>query len=292
MIRLILIGMALLIWLMPTRQYVAAEAGPTPTIALASEAPAIDAYRIQAGDLLKVDIFGEPDLTSLSRVPADGRPALPLIREVPSVIGWTLPELRAELERRYEVGYLVDATLTVTVHEFKPRHAFVLGQVQLQGAVELTPFAHVTALQAISRSGGFRPDADRAGARLFRVDPTNPNTKLALPIAISLTAEGLAHDLVLEPDDLIVVPLLGGVVVVGKVRQAGAVALSDGLTVTRAIAMAGGFEKFARGDVVQLIRPGTPTRAINAAGLLDGSARGEDPVLMPGDTVFVPDAKF
>lgn len=269
------------------------EASPPGPVTPPSE-QAGSAYRIHPGDVLRIDIFGEPDLSGPVRIPADGRAALPLIGEIPSVVGKTVAALRAELEQRYEAGYLVDATVTITVQEFKPRHAFVLGQVHVQGSVELTPFIPVTALQAISRSGGFRPDADRQAAKVFRADPANPGAKLVIPIPAGDLADNLARDVTLEPDDMIVVPLLGGVVVVGKVRQAGAVALTGQgeLTVTRAIAMAGGFEKFARGDLVQLIRPGSPTRVVNAAGLLDGSARGEDPALKPGDTVFVPDAKF
>jgi len=251
-------------------------------------------YQIQPGDVLKVEVFGQVDLSGLVRIPNNGRPAFALIGEVPNVIGLSLTTLCDELTRRYEDGYLVDASLTVSVQEFMPRHAYVIGQVREQGAIELTPFSPVTVLQAISRSGGFLPDADRQNAKLIRSDVDTPGAKLVLPVPGTDLPADLATDIVMQPNDVIVVPLLGGVVVVGKVRQPGAVPLqSQGLlTVTKAIALAGGFEKFARGDIVQLIRSGSPTKVVNAEGLLNGSAKGEDPVLHPGDTIFVPDAKF
>lgn len=251
-------------------------------------------YVIRAGDVLKIDVFGHPDISGLIRVPLNGRPTLPLIGELETVLGLSLLALRDELTRRYNDGFLVNALVTVMVHEMQPRYAFVLGQVRAQGAIELPAFSSVSALQAISLSGGFLPNADLLNARLVRQDPDQPEMKMSLRLPASDDPEALTADRVLQPDDLIIVPLLEGVVVVGKVRQPGAVALpSQGrLTVTKAIALAGGFEKFARGDRVQLLRDGSPTQVVDAEGLLSGKSRSTDPELEPGDTIFIPDAKF
>ncbi len=70
-------------------------------------------------------------------------------------------------------------------------------------------------------------------------------------------------------------------------------------TVTRAISMAGGFQRFARQAKVQLLRDGTNT-TVNVEAILNGQSgdagKGsqpvEDPQLKPGDVVFVPESLF
>ncbi len=91
-----------------------------------------------------------------------------------------------------------------------------------------------------------------------------------------------------------IVPRLDRVYIIGRVREAGAVNLpaQQQLTVSKAISLAGGFDRFAKQDAVQLLRAGDKVRIVQVREILGGDSDQRDPVLKPGDTVFVPESRF
>lgn len=260
---------------------------------LAGADPAPDAgYRLYPGDLLAIQVFDHPDLTCQIRVPANGDCAFPLLGDIGVLAGRQLNDLQADLRRRLEADYLQQAVITTTITEFGPRFAYVLGSVKLPDAVPLHPLRTLTAMQAIARAGGFQDDANRAGAQVVRDDPDHAGHKLALPVPATDELISLSADVPLQPGDVVIVPRLDRVYVIGKVTKPGAINLpsQEVLTVSKAISLAGGFDRFAVQDGVQLVRTGVVT-PIDVKGILSGK-KLEDPVLRQGDTVYVPEARF
>lgn len=249
-------------------------------------------YRLYPGDLLSIQVFDHPDLTCQVRIPASGGTAFPLLGDVGVLAGRPVAEVQGELSRRLERDYLQQAVVTVTITEFGPRFAYVLGSVKKPDAVPLHPLRPLTAMQAIAQAGGFEDDANRAGAQVVRDDPALPSRKLALPVPATDQIASLAADVALHPGDVVIVPRLDRVYVIGKVTKPGAINLpsQEVLTVSKAISLAGGFDRFAVQDGVQLVRTGAVT-AIDVKGILSGK-KLEDPVLRQGDTVYVPEARF
>jgi len=260
---------------------------------LAGADPAPDAgYRLYPGDLLAIQVFDHPDLTCQIRVPVNGDCAFPLLGDIGVLAGRQLNDLQADLRRRLEADYLQQAVITTTITEFGPRFAYVLGSVKLPDAVPLHPLRTLTAMQAIARAGGFQDDANRAGAQVVRDDPDHAGHKLALPVPATDELISLSADVPLQPGDVVIVPRLDRVYVIGKVTKPGAINLpsQEVLTVSKAISLAGGFDRFAVQDGVQLVRTGVVT-PIDVKGILSGK-KLEDPVLRQGDTVYVPEARF
>lgn len=251
-------------------------------------------YTLFPGDLLQVEVFGQPDLSCSLRVTSDGTLTFPLVGAVSGVPGMKVADLSRELKRRYEDGFLAEALVTAAVKEFGPRSVYVMGSVRTPGVVQLSPFARATAMQAIVSAGGFLLDGNQAGTVVLRDDPGQPGAKFTFNVPLVESVGQLLRDVVLEPGDVVLVPQLDRVSVIGNVRNPGAINLpgQTPLTVTEAIAMVGGFEKFARSDKVQLLRAGAPARVIDVSGLLDGSSRATDPVLKPGDTIYIPESRF
>ena len=101
-------------------------------------------------------------------------------------------------------------------------------------------------------------------------------------------------DVVLLPNDLVVVPRLDRIYIAGQVMKPGALSIpsQETLTVSKAVSLAGGFDKYAREGEVQLLHAGEPVKAVNVEGILSGHREFEDPVLRPGDTVYVPQRRF
>lgn len=247
-------------------------------------------FALLPGDLIQVDVYGHPDLSGQARIPASGGAIFPLIGEVAIPVGAT-PDVLADLLRaRLEADYLRQATVTVTVKEHVRRMVYVLGSVVRPSNVELLPLDRLTALRAISACGGFLEEANRSGVMVVREDAA-AKTTATLPVAADPL---VGSDVQLQAGDLVVVPRLDRVYVLGQVNRPGAVTVAggDAITVSKALSLAGGLDRYARENAVQLLRPGEAARTIDVEAILEGAAGMADPLLKPGDTLFVPTRRF
>ncbi|MBA3708445.1 MAG: polysaccharide biosynthesis/export family protein [Planctomycetes bacterium] len=271
---------ALLLW---SANLSAGEAAPA----------AVAGYRLYPGDLLHIQVFDNPDLETDIRVPDTGTITFPLIGQVRELVGRTVEDFTNELSKRLMDGYLRQAVVTITVKDFGKRLATVMGSVTHPGPVALDPLRVTTAMQAIGDAGGFNDDANRIGAMVIRDNP-HTNEKIALQVPKGDKASDLVKDIVLEPGDIIIVPRLDRVFILGQVTKPGAVNLpsQEPLTVSKAVSLAGGFDKFAKQGNVQLIRTGQKVQEVDVRKILTGDSREEDPKLNPGDTVYVPESRF
>lgn len=261
------------------------------TLALAAgEAP--DAgYRLFAGDLIHIEVFGHPDLMVEARVPANGEVTYPLIGTLTKVAGRTPDALAGELTTRLADGYIRNPSVTVQVRAYGPRTVWIMGAVKGPGAVQLDPLRPSSALQAIGAVGGFDDDADRGGTQVVRDDPAHPGAKLVIPLPGSEAAQ---QDVALLHGDVVLVPRADRIFVLGEVQTPRAVPVParESLTVSKAVSLAGGFGRFAKESRVQLLRRGAEPQVIDVRAILDGRSDVSDPVLRAGDTVFVPESRF
>ncbi len=255
----------------------------------AGSADALDALR--PGDLLQLEVYNHPDLTSVVRVPVSGPVHFPLIGAVDQVRGMTVDALSARLKTLYEADYLQQAVVVLTVKEFGRRRIYVMGSVARPGAIDLEPSVATTAIQAVTSSGGLLEEGNRRGIAVLRESEKGEIS--AIPVVVG--DNGNANkDVVLLPNDLVVVPRLDRIYIAGQVMKPGALSIpsQETLTVSKAVSLAGGFDKYAREGEVQLLHAGEPVKAVNVEGILSGHRELEDPVLRPGDTVYVPQRRF
>ncbi|MFO0629184.1 MAG: polysaccharide biosynthesis/export family protein [Polyangiales bacterium] len=119
--------------------------GPWPPIEAA-----VQEYRIGPGDLIRVAVFGNNDLSSRVTVRPDGRMTLPLLGEV-SVSGKTVNDVTREITEGYR-RFVQDARVAVVIEEVHSYRVFVLGKVTRPGEFEArTP---LTITQAMALAGG------------------------------------------------------------------------------------------------------------------------------------------
>lgn len=264
-------------------------------VALSRAMPAAEAegqFRLRPGDLLDVSVYGHADLSRQVRIHADGSLSLPLIGRVGSITGLSLMQVESTIGKRLRDGYLKEASVTAQVVELAPRPVSILGAVRQPGSIELSPYLAMTAMEAVAKAGGFQPDADRHQAVVMR---TVDGQQRALPLPAVDTPMALSADVVLQPGDLIVVPRLGRVHIIGAVKNPGPQTLpgKGALTVSRAIVMAGGFDTFAQTQRVQLIpSAGGEPITVDVRAVLAGERRVEDPVVGSGDIVSVLESRL
>lgn len=141
----------------------AAKAAVKPEARIAS-------YKLRAMDLVKVQVFQEPELDRDLRVSQDHTIVAPLIGVV-DVRDRTVREIELLLTELYKKDYLVNPQINITVTEYSSRTVNVLGAVNSPGAVLLPPEKDLTLLDAIARSGGFSRLANRNKVSLTRTLP-------------------------------------------------------------------------------------------------------------------------
>lgn len=116
------------------------------------------AYRLGAGDKIRVTVYNEADLSGDFEVSGQGDVALPLIGQV-HVANHTISEVEAVVTQKYGKDYLVNPRVNVEVLNYRP--FFILGEVKTPGSY---PYVNgMTVLNAVALAGGYtnRANHDR-----------------------------------------------------------------------------------------------------------------------------------
>ena len=167
-------------------------------------------YTIAVTDSLQVSVFGEEELSRVSRVDARGMINLPLIGEV-RVFGLTLREAEQAVANAYRDGrFLRNPQVTVTVEVYAVREISVQGQVKSPQRVVLAAESSMTVLEAITKCGGFTDSAKGTEVRVTRVGPDGKVKVFTVDIDSLIKGKGHARaeddSLLLMPGDIIYVP--------------------------------------------------------------------------------------
>ena len=157
-------------------------------------------YRVGAQDLLAISVFGVQDLSKEVRVNSNGQISLPLIGSVMAG-GRTIPELEAELARKYSAGYLQKPQVSVFVKEFTSQRVTLEGAIAKPGIYPIT--GKTTLLQAIALAGGIDDKtADLGGIVLMR--QVN-GKRMAAAYDLRQVRKGVVDDPLIYGDDIIVI---------------------------------------------------------------------------------------
>ena len=114
------------------------------------------AYRLDAGDKLRVVVYGQEGLTNTYAIDAGGSITMPLIGAVPAR-GRTPAGLAAEITAKLRNGYIREPSVAVEVESYRP--FFILGEVAAPGQYPYVP--NMSVESAVAIAGGFSPRARR-----------------------------------------------------------------------------------------------------------------------------------
>ena len=196
-----------------------------------------DGYRIGTNDVIRIQVFGEDDLTLESTVSGEGKINYPLLG-VMQVGGQTIGDVQKDLTGRLASGYLRQPKVSVTI--VRHRNFYVGGEVKTPGGYSYQE--GLTVQKAITMAGGFTEKSDKTDIKVTRLSGKGVD---------GVSGEG---DLLVMPDDLIVVAQLQKFYVNGEVKKPGEYPYEKGLTVHKAITMAGGFTDKASTKRVKVLR--------------------------------------
>jgi polysaccharide biosynthesis/export protein len=139
------------------------------------------AYRLDAGDKLRVVVFGQEGLTNTYAIDAGGSITMPLIGAVPAR-GRTPAGLASEITAKLRNGYIRDPSVAVEIESYRP--FFILGEVAAPGQYPYVP--NMSVESAVAIAGGFSPRARRDTVTLTHTDASGP-MRVVVPLGTPLS---------------------------------------------------------------------------------------------------------
>lgn len=181
---------------------VAGCCGPTVSYNYEAESARTGAYRVGNGDVLRISVWGNSQLSGPATVRPDGQITLQLIGEVQAA-GRTPTEIQQDIARRLVRFLKGEPNVTVTVAEVNSYRVYVVGRVNQPG--EFTPDTPVTVLQALALARGMNEFADSNHIVVLRRDETGTR-RIPFVHDQAVKCGAVEMDITLVTGDTVVVP--------------------------------------------------------------------------------------
>jgi polysaccharide export outer membrane protein len=247
-------------------------AAATPTTATANTAmPMPDAQaadlRLESlgmGDMVRVTVFRNPELTTEAKVSERGTILFPMIGEVP-VAGLTPSQAGTRIADKLKSGrYVVNPEVTVSMMQVNSRQVSVLGNVTRPGRYPLDSM-NVRLADFLAVAGGIAGTGSDAVTIL--TNRSGKQEKIEVNLVDMFRSGDLSKNLALEPGDTIFVHKAPMVYIYGEVQRAGAYRLEPQMTVMQALALGGGITPRGTQRGIKITRKngGTETRSLDAS---------------------------
>jgi polysaccharide export outer membrane protein len=137
-------------------------------------------YKLDAGDKLRVVVYGQEGLTNTYAIDAGGSITMPLIGQV-RARGRTPAALAADISAKLRHGYIREPSVAVEIESYRP--FFILGEVAAPGQYPYVP--NMTVESAIAIAGGFSPRAKRDMVTLTHTNASGA-MRYVVPLGTSL----------------------------------------------------------------------------------------------------------
>jgi polysaccharide export outer membrane protein len=138
-------------------------------------------YKLDAGDKLRVVVFGQEGLTNTYAIDAGGSITMPLIGAV-TARGRTPAGLAAEITAKLRNGYIRDPSVAVEIDSYRP--FFILGEVAAPGQYPYVP--NMSVESAVAIAGGFSPRARRDVVTLTHSDSSG-TMRVVVPLGTAVS---------------------------------------------------------------------------------------------------------
>lgn len=120
-------------------------------------------YLLDTGDVVRVTVYGDKDLSTTYKIDDAGAISFPLVGPV-TVIGSTTEAAAKRLSAALARGYMRNPNVVVEVAEYRP--FFIQGEVTTSGQF---PYVYgMTVRAAIATAGGFKDTAERSRVTVYR----------------------------------------------------------------------------------------------------------------------------
>lgn len=240
-------------------------------------------YRIGKGDVLRINVYKQPDLEKRVRVSDEGKIVLPLIGPVDAK-GETVATISKKIEKMLADGYLINPHVSVYIEEFRSQKVTILGDVNRPGLYEIS--GEISFLELVSKAEGFTPLAgDEAIIKRQSSDDKKHRKVIRIDLRDFMENGDTSVDVPLKDNDSVFVRQARMIYVNGEVRNPNGYKFYNNMTVIKAVTLANGFTEKAARKQIKIIRK------------IDGKEKifehvNMDMPVLPEDIIVVPESFF
>jgi len=235
-------------------------------------------YRLGPGDLLRISVFGYPDLGIDTRVSETGNISYPFIGQI-AVGGLSTAQAENLIATRLKDGAIVKMPqVSLLVVDYQSQKVAVLGQVAKPGQYPLDKSSRV--IDALAEAGGPVTGLAADSATLLRKD----GSKQLIDLIALFNGDATQNPAVIGGDTLFV-PKAPQFYIQGEVQRPGVYKLERNMTVSQAIAAGGGLT--TRGSSHRI----SCKRRDENGVVQTGSIKSSDPVLAD-DVLIIKESLF
>jgi len=241
-------------------------------------------YRIGSGDVLRVEVFGRPEVSGKHIVGPDGKITVPMAGDI-RLGEQTREEGKALLTERLRT-FFTQPFVSLIVDEYTSNQVTVLGRVEHAGVQK---FAQSPTLAEVLAGAGAMPILDKQ-ATLTRCAIMRGRDKLIWVDLKALLNGDPAYNLRMKKGDIVFIPDSSdtSIYVLGQVIRPGSYRLTPRMTVLDALAQAGGPTEDAKPEQIGLYRAGSNSVEVIAFADLINPARAVNFAMEDGDVLFLP----
>jgi polysaccharide export outer membrane protein len=248
-------------------------------------------YKVGINDQIEIIVVGHKDLSVRVTVAIDGTIAFPHLGTI-YIKDKTLPQIEEEIREKLSDGYVKFPVVSVSLALAMSKRIFVHGEVARNG---MLPFEKdMTIIQALSVAGGIKNEGLYGKIKLRRMQTDGKYKKIVeAGINDGIIADSKIEDMLLQPDDILFVERSETFFIQGQVAKTGQFILEGGITVSRALTIAGGIGENGMHGKVKIRRKkegSTGYLDVKEAKLDDGIIKDseiEDMLLQPDDILFI-----
>lgn len=208
-----------------------------------------DDYQTGPGDVLKIIVYDNDELTARVRISDTGTIVMPLLGRI-DISQLTIDQITEKITQLLADGYLVSPQVNVFVEEYRSKKVFVLGSVRHPGIVELS--GSITFLELVSRSGGLEKDAGDT-ATIQRASEEGEKI-IVIDLRGLIELGDISQNVMISDGDTIFVSKAGMCYITGQVGSPGTYPCGKKATVLKLVALSGGFTGKASRSGINIVR--------------------------------------
>jgi len=235
-------------------------------------------YHLGAGDLLKINVSGYPEMAADVRISQTGSISYPFVGQL-EVVGLSTNEVETLLVRRLtDGGFIRQPQVSVLVSDYQSQKVAVMGQVARPGQYPLDGAR--TVIDLLAQAGGLVTPTAADQGTVLRANGTR------IPLDLYALFEGDSNqNFPVAAGDTIFVPKAPQFYIYGEVQRPGAYRLERRMSVSQAISAGGGLTP--RGSDRRLA-----VRRLDARGKLREVPIDGAGLLQPDDVLIVKESLF
>jgi len=282
-----------------------------PLLLIIFVTPLFSDYYLGKGDIIKIQVYEDNSFDGSFRINDDGTANLPVLGFI-NVSGLTVEQLEKKLSILFiRKKIYVNPHVNISIEKYGSKKVLVLGMIKEPGVVNITD--NLTILDVISKVGGIKGAfADRiilirkndsfrnnvtdsvSNKKYFSKMLTKKSANVKVIDLNNLLEKGdLSSNYFVKDGDIIFVPEVGKIYILGEVKKSGVYKYKDNLTVLKAITESGGFTVRAAPSNTRIIRVENGkeiTINVDLKGIMKNTKK--DVLLLNGDIIVVPESFF